>query len=307
LIDPSVRLDPDEVLARLKERVVGQDEAMALLRNLVVTLKTGLCDPSRPLGAYLLLGPTGVGKTESALSLAAYLFGDEKRLTRFDMAEYAAPGSAFRLTAAGAGQGSLTARVREQPFGVVLLDEIEKADGGVHDLLLQLLGEGRLTDAHGRTVSFRNTVVLLTSNLGAESSGRTFGFGGASADARGHYLAAATQFFRPELVNRLDQIVAYHPLTPAEVKAIAVRVLERAVRREGLARRGVSVRWSPEVVDRLAELGFDPRYGARPLKRAVEQHVVAPLAALLAKAGTGAPKSIHLSVDSSGAIVADLA
>ncbi|MDX2012998.1 MAG: AAA family ATPase [Myxococcaceae bacterium] len=307
LIDPSVRLDPDEVLARLQERVVGQDDAMGLLRNLVVTLKTGLCDPSRPLGAYLLLGPTGVGKTESALSLAAYLFGDEKRLTRFDMAEYAAPGSAFRLTAAGAGQGSLTAKVREQPFGVVLLDEIEKADGGVHDLLLQLLGEGRLTDAHGRTVSFRNTVVLLTSNLGAESSGRSFGFGEASADAKGHYLSAATQFFRPELVNRLDQIVAYHPLTPAEVKAIAARVLERAVRREGLARRGVSVQWRPEVVDRLAELGFDARYGARPLKRAVEQHVVSPLAALLAKAGTGAPKSIQLSVDSAGAIVAAIA
>jgi ATP-dependent Clp protease ATP-binding subunit ClpC len=303
LIDPSVRLDPDEVLRRLRERVVGQDEAMGLLRNLVVTLKTGLCDPSRPLGAYLLLGPTGVGKTESALSLSAYLFGDEKRLTRFDMAEYAAPGSAWRLTAAGAGQGSLTAKVREQPFGVVLLDEIEKADGSVHDLLLQLLGEGRLTDAHGRTVSFRNTVVLLTSNLGAESSGHSFGFGGATADARTHYLSAATQFFRPELVNRLDQIVAYHPLTPAQIRQIAARVLQKAVGREGLARRGVTVTWDDCVVDRLAELGFDPRYGARPLKRAVEAHVVSVIAARLAAAGSTPPPSLTLSVDSSGAVV----
>jgi ATP-dependent Clp protease ATP-binding subunit ClpC len=304
LIDPSLRLDPEEVLLRLRERVVGQDEAMVLLRNLVVTLKTGLCDPSRPLGAYLLLGPTGVGKTESALSLAAYLFGDEKRLTRFDMAEYAAPGSAYRLTAAGAGQGSLTARVREQPFGVVLLDEIEKADGGVHDLLLQVLGEGRLTDAHGRTVSFRNTVVLLTSNLGAESSGRSFGFGNAGGDLRGHYLSAATQFFRPELVNRLDQIVAYHPLTPEQIRLIASRVLERAVGREGLSRRGVTVRWDDAVVDRLAVLGFDARYGARPLKRAVEQHVVSVIAAQLARSGPTPPSAIHLRVQPDGTIAA---
>ncbi len=304
LIDPSIKLDPEVVLQKLRERVVGQDEAMLLLRNLVVTLKTGLCDPSRPLGAYLLLGPTGVGKTESALSLAHYLFGDEKRLTRIDMAEFAAPGSAWRLIAAGAAQGSLTAKVREQPFGVVLLDEIEKADASVHDLLLQLLGEGRLTDAHGRTVSFRNTVVLLTSNLGADSSGTFLGFGDGQRDARAHYLGAATQFFRPELINRLDQIVAYHPLTPAQVRVIAGRVLERAVAREGLARRGVTVTWSDAVVDRLAQLGFDPRYGARPLKRAVEQHVVSVVAGLLSASGPTPPRAIRLSLAADGAISA---
>lgn len=282
LIDPSVSLDPVAVLERLRSRVVGQGEAMELLRNLVVTLKTGLCDPSRPLGAYLLLGPTGVGKTESALSLGAFLFGDEKRVVRIDMAEYAAPGSASRLIAGGAAQGSLTVKVREQPFGVVLLDEIEKADGSVHDLLLQLLGEGRLTDAHGRMVSFRNTVVLMTSNLGAETSGKRFGFGDGGNDRRSHYLAAATQFFRPELINRLDQIVAYHPLTMAEVELIARRMIEAAVRREGLSRRGVALRWSDALVAHVARLGFDERYGARPLKRAIEQHVVAPIAALLA-------------------------
>lgn len=305
IIDPSVPLDPERVLERLRERVVGQDEATLLLRNLIVTLKTGLCDPSRPLGAYLLLGPTGVGKTESALSLSAYLFGDEKRLTRFDMSEYAAPGSAWRLVATGNAQGgSLTAKVREQPFGVVLLDEIEKADAGVHDLLLQLLGEGRLTDSSGRMVSFRNTVVLLTSNLGAEASGRSLGFGDAKADYRSHYLAAATQFFRPELVNRLDQIVAYHPLSPDHIRHIAGRVLEKALGREGILRRSVKVTYGPEVVDRLAVLGFDPRYGARPLKRAVEQHVISVVAALLSEAGAKPPSAVTLFVAEDGTISA---
>jgi ATP-dependent Clp protease ATP-binding subunit ClpC len=298
LIDPSVSLQPERVLERLRERVVGQDEATLLLRDLVVTLKSGLCDPSRPLGAYLLMGPTGVGKTESALSLCAYLFGDEHRLTRFDMAEYAAPHSAARLVSAGSGQGgSLTARVREQPFGVVLLDEIEKAHAGVHDLLLQLLGEGRLSDSAGRTVSFRNTVVLLTSNLGAESSGRSLGFGDAAVGARAHYLAAASQFFRPELVNRLDHVVAYHPLSRAHIRQIAGRVLDAALGREGLVQRGVKVTYGDEVVDRLAEVGFDERYGARPLKRAVEQYVVASIAHLLAEAGATPPGSIVLTVD----------
>ena len=305
IIDPTVPLDPERVLEKLRQRVIGQDEATLLLRNLVVTLKTGLCDPSRPLGAYLLLGPTGVGKTESALSLCAYLFGDEKRLTRFDMAEYAAPGSSWRLVSAGSAQGgSLTARVREQPFGVVLLDEIEKADAGVHDLLLQLLGEGRLTDSSGRTVSFRNTVVLLTSNLGAESSGRSLGFGDASLEYRAHYLAAATQFFRPELVNRLDQIVAYQPLSRDDIRQIAARVLDAAFAREGLMRRAVKVKYGPQVVDRLAELGFDARYGARPLKRAVEQHVISVVATVLADAGDNPPKQLELSVAEDGTIKA---
>ncbi len=302
LIDPSIKLDPEAVLRKLRERVVGQEEAMLLLRNLVVTLKTGLCDPSRPLGAYLLLGPTGVGKTESALSLAHYLFGDEKRLTRFDMAEYAANGSAWRLVYAG--PGSLTTKVREQPFGVVLLDEIEKADVSVHDLLLQVLGEGRLTDSHGRTVSFRNTVVLLTSNLGAEEATKSFGFAGAERDLRLTYLSAATQFFRPELINRLDQLVAYHPLTPAEVRTITERLLERAVKREGFVRRGTKVTWTAEVVDRLVSLGFDPRYGARPLKRSIEQHVVSVIAAMLSQAGANPPPSLELSVGDAGVIVA---
>jgi ATP-dependent Clp protease ATP-binding subunit ClpC len=301
IIDPGIPLDPEKVLERLRTRVVGQDDAMTLMRNLIVTLKTGLCDPSRPLGAYLLLGPTGVGKTESALSLCSYLFGDEKRLTRFDMAEYAAFGSAQRLITAGNAQGgSLTARVRAQPFGVVLLDEIEKADAGVHDLLLQLLGEGRLTDSAGRTVSFRNTVVLLTSNLGADAAGRSLGFGGGTGltyDA--HYTASAAQFFRPELVNRLDQIVVYRPLSKDHLRLIAERALQKALEREGLKRRGVTVKVGDGVLDRLAALGFDERYGARPLKRAIEAHAIAPIAAVLAHR---AAKRVELVLDETGAV-----
>jgi ATP-dependent Clp protease ATP-binding subunit ClpC len=297
LIDPRVRLDPAAVRAFFERRIVGQEAATALFAQLVVTLKTNLADPKRPLGSFLLLGPTGVGKTESSLALAAYLFGDEKRLARFDMAEYAALGSAQRLVEGSGAESSLAKRVRAQPFGVVLLDEIEKADGGVHDLLLQILGEGRLTDGSGRTVSFRNTIVVLTSNLGADRAGRSLGFATGEAAAHdAHYRSAATAFFRPELVNRFDQIVPYRPLSPDVIAILARRALEQAVAREGLLRRGVSVSWDDAVVARPAAIGFDAALGARPLKRAVERHVVGPLSQLLAGRSHSPPRSVHIRV-----------
>ncbi|MEW5847586.1 MAG: AAA family ATPase [Myxococcota bacterium] len=306
LMDPRAPLDPEAVLARFRARVVGQDAAMVLLRDLVVTLKTGLSDPSRPLGSFLLLGPTGVGKTESALALAEYLFGDEKRLARFDMAEYAAPGSAQRLVSTYGGvEGALARRVREQPFGVVLFDEVEKADPGVHDLLLQILGEGRLTDGTGNTVSFRNTVIMLTSNLGADLVGRRMGFSNPeSSDLAAHHLSAAAAFFRPELLNRMDHVVPYHALGASVVQAIARKVMAQALEREGVTRRGVRVRYDDAVVERVASLGFDPRYGARPLKRAVETWVVAPVARLLAASGARPPAEIHVVVRGDGVGVA---
>jgi ATP-dependent Clp protease ATP-binding subunit ClpC len=289
IVDPAIPLDPDAVMRRLQSRVVGQDAALTLLRDLVVTLKTSLGDPSRPLGSFLMLGPTGVGKTESALALAEYLFGDATRMTRIDMSEYAAPGSALRLVNDWGGRdGALARRVREQPFGIVLFDEVEKADASVHDLLLQILGEGRLTDATGRTVSFRNTIVMLTSNLGADNAGRSLGFGAtAPRDAETHYVSAAAAFFRPELLNRFDHIVPYRPLARDTIEMIAKRALDRVLTREGLTRREVTVRYEPEVVARLADIGFDARYGARPLQRAVEHWVVAPLARVLASRPPG--------------------
>jgi ATP-dependent Clp protease ATP-binding subunit ClpC len=305
LVDPAVPLDPAALLARLRARVMGQDAAMELLAHLVVTLKTNLADPRKPLGSFLLLGPTGVGKTESALALADLLFGDDRRLARFDMAEYAAPGSAARLVDAATSRSTLAKRAREQPFGVVLLDEIEKADAGVLDLLLQVLGDGRLTDSAGHTVQFRNTVVVMTSNLGADTAGRAIGFGdGGAAGDEAHYRAAAAAFFRPELLNRFDQIVPYRPLGRDVIASLARRLLDAALAREGLGRRGVQVNYDDEVVERLAALGFDARLGARPLKRAVEQHVVVPIAELLA-ATARKPTAIALRVAPDGRIVAE--
>ena len=228
----------------------------------------------------------------------------EKRLVRFDMSEYAAPGSALHLVnGGGGGEGALARRVREQPFGVVLLDEIEKADSGVYDLLLQILGEGRLTDGTGRTVRFHNTVVILTSNLGADSVGRSLGFGdGSTHGAEAHYMAAAAAWFRPELLNRFDQIVPFQPLSRETIERIARKALEAALSREGLVRRGVTVRYGEEVVRRLAELGFDPRYGARPLKRAIEQWVIAPLAQRIAAGSARRPAELRLGVSPTGAV-----
>jgi ATP-dependent Clp protease ATP-binding subunit ClpC len=296
LIDSAVPMDPDAVLAQLQRRVVGQDDALRLLRDLVVTLKTAMGDPRKPLGSFLLLGPTGVGKTESALCLAEYLFGDSKRLVRFDMSEYADPGSAARLLGLYGSDGTLARRLREQPFGVILLDEIEKADRSVHDLLLQALGEGRVTDATGRTVNLRNAIVMMTSNLGAETATRTLGFTD-HAPARSldvHYRAAAAAFFRPEFLNRIDHVVPYHPLGADTVREIARRALDEALSREGLTRRNITVRYDDAVLRALADLGMDPRYGARPLKRAMERWVVAPIAAILAARGADAPTSLTL-------------
>jgi ATP-dependent Clp protease ATP-binding subunit ClpC len=247
-----------------------------------------------------------VGKTESALALASWLFGDEKRLARFDMAEFAAPGSAERLVATAGAESTLARRVREQPFGVVLLDEIEKADAGVHDLLLQILGEGRLTDGTGRLVSFRNTIVVLTSNLGADTASRSLGFGSSKGSVQlvsldESYRAAAAAFFRPELLNRFDAVVPYRPLDREVITRLARRVLESAITREGLVRRGVRVEWEDAVVERLVDLGFDPKLGARPLKRAVEHHVVAQLARLLS-VRRAPPARIRLRVDAAGDI-----
>lgn len=297
LVDASVPMDPDAVFARLRQRVVGQDDALALLRDLVVTLKTAMGDPRKPLGSFLLLGPTGVGKTESALALAEYLFGDAKRLVRFDMSEYADPGSAARLVGLYGSDGALARKVREQPFGVLLFDEVEKADGGVHDLLLQVLGEGRITDATGRTVDLRNAIVVMTSNLGADTARRAPGFVDArdTGSQEAHYRAAAAAFFRPELLNRIDHVVPYRPLDAVTVRTITRRALDEALAREGITRRGVTVRYDDAVVDALAAMGIDPRYGARPLKRTIERRVVAPISALLAIRGADAPTSIALT------------
>lgn len=304
VIDADTALDEAALHAHFAARVVGQPEAARVLAELVLVLKSGLSDPSRPLGSLLLLGPTGVGKTESAKALAGWLFGADDRLVRFDMSEFAAYGSARRLVDGPGGQGLLTKRVREQPFGVLLFDEIEKAEPGVYDLLLQVLGEGRLTDGTGATVSFRQAIVLLTSNLGATEPPAVGLVPRTAADEALRYRRAAEGFFRPEFVNRLDAIVPYAPLTETATRVIARGLLSQALAREGLGRRGVRVTWGDDVLDHVVRAGFDPRHGARPMKRAIETEVLTPLGRVLA-AGA-APEALALVVrDGRVAVEAD--
>jgi len=284
---PEALIDPDQVLQLegvetfFKTRIIGQDRAVGLLTQLIAVIKAGLNDPERPLGTFLFAGPTGVGKTEAALSLAEYLFGDRARMVRLDMSEYGHPGSAGRLVGDAVGEGDLTRPIREQPFTVILLDEIEKAHGEVFDVLLQVLGEGRLTDGLGQTVRFRHCILIMTSNLGASVQKPPRLGPAPDVDAGHEYIDAIERFFRPEFVNRIDFLVPFDALSRDTVRAIAERMLERALRREGFTRRGIKVRFDPHVLDLLMAHGFDPRYGARPMKRAIDRHVLVPLSRLL--------------------------
>ena len=298
LIDPERLLDVDAVRSFFLSRVIGQDEAMSLLTRLVMVIKSSLNDPEKPLGSFLFMGPTGVGKTEATLALAEYLFGSRDRLIRLDMSEYSYPGSAARLIGGPGGQGDLTGRVRKQPFSVILLDEVEKAAPEVFDLLLQVLGEGRLTDQTGQTVRFRHCTIIMTSNLGSGGP-RAIGLSGAKDPSRGErrYIEAAEKFFRPEFVNRIDFLVPFHSLSAVTVREIARRMLDSALAREGFSRRNIVVRYSDDVIDLLMTHGFEPKYGARPMKRAVERHVLVPISRrLVRRAETEDEETIDLYV-----------
>jgi ATP-dependent Clp protease ATP-binding subunit ClpA len=280
LLEDDVRLDLAEARAWFEKRVLGQAEAVDQVVDLLATVKAALNRPRKPIASLLFIGPTGVGKTEMAKALAAFLFGSEQRLTRFDMSEYADPLALSRLIGGpGAREGLLTARVREQPFSVVLLDEVEKAHPQLFDLLLQVLGEGRLTDASGRLADFCNSVVLMTSNLGADTYRQgDFGLVGARPArdrAREHFEREVRAYVRPELFNR---IIAFAPLDEPAIHRIAVRQLELLGRRDGVRYRGVTLELAPDLAAWLARRGFDARYGARPLKRAIERELLAPLA-----------------------------
>ena len=296
LVDPKQRLDVEGLRRFFTDRVIGQPQATQLLSNVVLLLKAGLNDPEKPLGSYLFMGPTGVGKTESALTLAEYLFGDRKRLIRFDMSEYGDRGSAMRLVSGPDGQGPLTKKVREQPFSLLLFDEIEKADSGVFDLMLQILGEGRLTDESGQTVRYTHCIIILTSNLGA---GRRPALGFTTPSRQQfdrQYLEAAERFFRPELVNRIDHLVPFQDLGPESLHRIVDGLLKKALEREGLSRRGISVELDGAVKALVLKEGFDPKYGARPMKRAIEARVVAPLARRLSTWTRGDPTKLKLTL-----------
>jgi ATP-dependent Clp protease ATP-binding subunit ClpB len=268
---------------RLHRRVVGQDEAVDVISNAVRRARACLQDPNRPIGSFIFLGPTGVGKTELARALAAFLFNDEDAMVRIDMSEYQEKHTVSRLFGAPPGYvgfeegGQLTEAVRRRPYSVVLFDEIEKAHAEVFNALLQLLEDGRLTDGQGRTVDFRNTVVIMTSNLGSELWMRSMaGNDGVKQVSREQVNRLLQAHFRPEFLNRVDEIVVFHPLTKEDLVQIVDIQLERVA---GLmAQRGLTLQVEPEARAYLAEVGYDPDFGARPLKRTIQREVQDPLA-----------------------------
>jgi ATP-dependent Clp protease ATP-binding subunit ClpC len=261
----------------LHRRVIGQDNAVHAVAETVRHARVGLSEPDRPLGSFLFMGPTGVGKTELVKALAERLFATEKALVRIDMSEYREPHTVARLIGSPPGYvgygdgGQLTEPVRRRPYSVVLLDEIEKAHPEIWNVLLQVLDDGRLTDGEGRTVDFTNTVVVMTSNLGAGQAKRPIGFtAGEAAPADDRMLAAAKRSFLPEFLNRIDEIVVFEALSEAQVEQIGQLICERIAQRLR-AERGVELEVEPALVSRLAREGFDAEFGARPLKRHVRR------------------------------------
>ncbi|NLF23686.1 MAG: AAA domain-containing protein, partial [Lentisphaerae bacterium] len=297
--------------AALQARVVGQDAAVAAVADAVLRARAGIQNSRRPVGAFLFLGPTGVGKTELARSLAAELFDAEENLVRIDMSEYMEKHSVSRLVGAPPGYigyeegGQLTEAVRRKPYSVILLDEIEKAHPDVFNILLQVLDDGRLTDGHGRTVSFRNAIVILTSNIGSDdlaadqAETAVAGEGRDISEAtRARVMEALRQAFRPEFLNRLDEVVLFHPLGPAQIAAIVKLQLDDLRRR--LAGQELKLEVTDEGLARLAELGFDPVYGARPVKRVIQRELETAIARRLVAGECPPQATVKVSADASG-------
>ena len=282
----------------LHKRVIGQHEAVVAVSNAVRRSRAGLADPNRPSGSFLFLGPTGVGKTELCKALAEFLFDTEEALVRIDMSEFMEKHSVARLIGAPPGYvgyeegGYLTEAVRRKPYSVVLLDEVEKAHPDVFNVLLQVLEDGRLTDSHGRTVDFRNTVVVMTSNLGSAQIQELVGDREAQHAA---VMDAVNAHFRPEFINRIDEVVVFEPLAREQIAGIARIQMGRL--RKRLAERELSLELSDEAMDKLIAVGFDPVYGARPLKRAIQRWIENPLAQLILAGKFNPGTQIHAKVE----------
>ena len=292
---------------KLHERVVGQDEAVQAVANAVRRSRAGLSDPNRPSGSFLFLGPTGVGKTELTKSLASFLFDDENAMIRIDMSEFMEKHSVSRLVGAPPGYvgyeegGVLTEAVRRRPYSVVLFDEVEKAHPDVFNILLQVLDDGRLTDSQGRVVDFKNTVIIMTSNLGShkiqEMAGDSY------EEIKAAVMNSVNQHFRPEFVNRIDEIVVFHPLGQEQMAGIAEIQLSRL--RKRLQERDMDIVLSDEAMSQLVAVGYDPVYGARPLKRAIQQEIENPLSVKLLSGEFVAGDTIKVDVDAQGKLTFD--
>ncbi len=288
----------------LEQRVIGQRDALRILSDAIRRSRSGIADPNRPIGSFLFLGPTGVGKTETAKALAEYLFSDEKALVRIDMSEYSEKHSVARLIGAPPGYvgyeegGQLTETVRRRPYSVILLDEMEKAHPEVFNVLLQLLDDGRLTDGQGRTVDFKNTVIIMTSNVGAHHYGDGMLEEGEFEQIKTRVLDELRLVFRPEFLNRLDDVVVFRPLGGPEIIKIVDVQLARV--RERLAERRITLEASPAALSRIAAEGFDPIYGARPLKRAIQREILNPLAMALLEGRFPDGANLLVDLDESG-------
>ena len=284
---------------QLHERVVGQNEAIEAVANAIRRSRAGLSDPNRPTGSFLFLGPTGVGKTELCKALAGFLFDSEEHLIRIDMSEFMEKHSVARLIGAPPGYvgydegGYLTEAVRRKPYSVLLLDEVEKAHPDVFNVLLQVLDDGRLTDGQGRTVDFKNTVIVMTSNIGSQLIQAMVGM--PYDDLKDAVWGELKNHFRPEFLNRIDETVVFHALDAAHIASIA------GIQLKGLQSRlhGMDLRLdvSPAALDELAKVGFDPLFGARPLKRAIQQRIENPLSKLLLEGHYPSKSVIGVTVD----------
>ncbi len=292
---------------RLKKRVVGQDEAIELISNSIRRSRAGLSDPNRPIGSFLFLGPTGVGKTETAKALAEFLFDDERQMIRIDMAEYMEKHSVARLIGAPPGYvgyeegGQLTEAVRRQPYSVVLFDEIEKAHPEVFNALLQVLDDGRLTDGKGRTVDFRNTVIIMTSNIASQLIYDSAKEGMDFEKIKQRVIEALRDSFKPEFINRIDEIVIYKPLTKEHLLNIIDIQMEYLDNR--LSDKGVHLELSEKVKEKIMNYGYDPAFGARPLKRTIQRLIQDPLATKILKGEFSEGDRLVADIDKSGEVV----
>lgn len=268
--------------AELHKRVVGQSEAVSAVADAIQRSRAGLADPKRPIASFIFLGPTGVGKTELAKALASYMFDSEEAMVRIDMSEYMEKHTVSRLVGAPPGYvgyeegGQLTEAIRRRPYAVILFDEIEKAHPDVFNIMLQILDDGRVTDSQGRTVDFKNTIIIMTSNIGSQFILDVAGDDSRYDEMRDRVMEALRANFRPEFLNRIDEIIIFHSLTKAELREIVKIQIRRLEERLSEKRMGIEI--SDQALDFLAEVGYDPVYGARPLKRVIQRELETQIA-----------------------------